>query len=377
VIRKKSASIQIGKHNPINYRRFRKEVREVMDSGIYSTSGLKVKLFESKVKNRWALGEVNLVSNGTLAIEIALRILARKYERHEAKYVVTTPFTHASTIIAIKNAGYLPIFIDIEEEYLTLSPEILSNYLKNNLSSVNEILCILPVHAFNNNCDVDSIKIISEEYNLPTIYDAAHSIGCKFHNKSILSMGSISCVSLHATKSLSTGEGGLVIVNDERLFGEVNMHRNFGITVEGQINFFGTNGKVSEFSASVGLASLANFDKYIGIKKKVYNEYNKFLGGSAARTVSIRKNFTPNYNYYPIVLSDQIITKKVIENLKKNHIGYRRYFSPSLDKLFSNSQHDCPVSNSIAKRIICLPTNYDLSKSDIRRICLAVTEVLR
>jgi dTDP-4-amino-4,6-dideoxygalactose transaminase len=375
--RRKDVAIQIGKHNPINYRRFRKEVREVVASGIYSNSGSKVKQFESKLKSRWALGEVNLVTNGTLAIEIALRILARKYERHEAKYVVTTPFTHASTVIAIKNAGYSPIFIDIEEEYLTLNPEILSNYLKTNLPLVNEILCILPVHAFNNSCDVDSFKRISEEFNLPIIYDAAHSIGCKFHSESILSMGSISCVSLHATKSLSTGEGGLVIVNDNKLFGEVNMHRNFGITVEGQINFFGTNGKVSEFSASVGMASLTNLDKFIRIKKKLHHEYNEFLSGSVARTVLIRKNFTPNYNYYPIVLKDQIITNKVIENLKKNNIGYRRYFAPSLDKLFNNSQLECPVSNSIAKRIICLPTNYDLSKGDIRRICLAVTEVPR
>jgi dTDP-4-amino-4,6-dideoxygalactose transaminase len=368
--------IQIGKHNPLNYSVFRREIRQVFNAGIYSNSGSKVKKFENDIKIRWGLGEVNLVTNGTLAIEIALKLLARKSERANAKYVLTTPFTHASTIIAVKNAGYSPIFIDIEGEFLTLDPEKLSQFLLKNTSMIDQILCILPVHPFNNCCDIDSIKRISTQYSIPVIYDAAHSIGCEYNSNSILNSGLMSCVSLHATKSLSSGEGGLVVVNDEELFGEVNMHRNFGITVDGTIRFFGTNGKVSEISACTGLASLKNFDKYSRLKQRISNYYKYFLSEGGLEGIPIRKGYIPNYNYFPLILKNQTIANSVIQNLLKNQIGYRKYFSPSLDTLFTNSNSNCPISNSIANRIICLPTNFDLTKADVKRISKVVTGAL-
>ena len=366
--------VKYGLHNRPNFFVFIYHITSVFQSGIFSNSGLKVPLLESKLEEFFSLSKIDLVNNGTVAIELALRALV--LEKSESKYVITTPFTHPSTVIAIQNTGLIPVYVDIDEEYFCLDPKKVEDFLDNTQIPLREILCILPVHVMNNLCDLESFDDISRRFQLPLIYDAAHSVGTTYKGKAALGWGTFSCASLHATKALSTGEGGLVVSNSSDYGNIIHLLKNFGISPEGSIIFKGINGKLSEFSACYGLASLANFTKIKNKKKKIYKKYMKKFESTFLHTVKIRDSVEPNYNYFPILLRNDQEVKNVVKELSKKGIGFRRYFSPSLDTTQQYFGNTCITSRDIASRILILPTNYNLKTKDIEKMVKIIKEVV-
>jgi len=193
---------------------------------------------------------VNLTSNGTVAIEIAAKAL------NFQKKVITTPFTFAATIGALLWVGLDPILVDVEEDYLTLSPEAVEGAIDDDVSG------ILGVHVYGCPCDVDALGSISRNHSVPILYDGAHVFDSTYKGRPIVSYGDATTMSFHATKQFNTGEGGAIVTSSAAINTKISLLKNFGIESEDLISDVGINGKISEINAAFGLANLnALFDE--------------------------------------------------------------------------------------------------------------------
>ena len=235
----------------------------------------------------------------------------------------------------------------------------------------------MPVHVFGNACDIDAIEAIAKEHNLKVIYDAAHAVGVKYKGQSIFNYGDISCTSFHATKMLNTTEGGACFTLNKELDAKLRRIRFFGFENHTDIVEDGTNAKMTEVHAAVGLANLKYLDKALTDRKEKYFYYKKKL--SANFSLSFQKiNVDCNYSYFPVVFRCEADLLKVVKALNDQNIYPRRYFYPSINtfnKLFPFVS--MPISENIACRILCLPLYYTLSMNDMDRIILIILNNLK
>ena len=336
------------------------EVNELMkgiwETGIMTHNGPLVQRFEKECAAH--LGVPNLVScvNGTMGLQMAIRALRLKGE------IITTPFTFIATINSILWEGCTPVFVDIDPETLCMDPKKIEEKI------TYHTVGIMPVHVFGNCCDIEAIDAIAEKHNLRVIYDACHSVGVNYNGQSVFNYGDISVTSFHATKMLNTTEGGACITLDKELDEKLRRIRFFGFENHADIVEDGTNGKMTEVHAAVGLANLKYLDAALADRKRKYFIYKDAL--SKNDYFSFQKiNGGCNYSYFPVIFKDEDMLLKVQAKLQENHIFPRRYFYPSVNT-FTKLVPYTPmlVSEDIASRILCLPLYYTLEEKDIQRI---------
>jgi dTDP-4-amino-4,6-dideoxygalactose transaminase len=282
------------------------------------------------------------MNNGTVPIQIALKLLGKGGE------IITTPFSYVATTSSIVWEGCTPVFVDIELNYWTIDPD------KIEAAITEKTTCILATHVFGNPCDVIKINAIAKKYNLAVIYDAAHSFGVTYAGQSIFDFGDISTCSFHATKIFHTGEGGMLFANDDQLFKDSYNAHNFGHNGPTAFHGVGINGKMSELSAAMGLAVLPYLDEIIAARKEIADNYFSNLS-TTVQMIDLRAGTNWNYSYFPVVLETEEQLLKVIEKLNEQNINPRRYFYPSLNTLDFVNESSCPISESLASRILCLP----------------------
>src|SRR5690554_5547196 len=203
---------------------------------------------EIKLKQHLKVKHLLFVTNGTIALQIAIKALDLKGE------IITTPFSFVATTSSIVWEGCTPVFVDIDPESLNIDASKIEAAITPKTSG------ILATHVYGNPCDVLTIEKIAKKHNLKVIYDAAHAFGVEVYGKSIFEYGDISTCSLHATKLYHSIEGGLVISNTPELHKKLKYIRNFGISTFYEFAELGINGKNSEFHAAMGLVNL----KYLG-----------------------------------------------------------------------------------------------------------------
>ena len=296
-------------------------------------------------------------ANGTLPLQIALKVLAGKGE------VITSPFSYVATAAAIVWQQCRPVFVDIHPEYLTIDEE------KIEAAITEKTTAILATHVFGNPCNVDRIEEIAAKYDLKVIYDAAHCFGVKYKGKSIFTYGDVSTCSFHATKIFHTGEGGALFAQDPEIFKQLFYSHNFGHRGESDFHGLGINGKMSELQAAMGLAVLPYVDKIIFSKKEVVQLYQKLLDFSKISVLKIREHTTWNYSYFPVILESEEVLKNSVDLLKAENFFPRRYFYPSLNTISYMQQEGMKVSENIAGRILCLPLSHDIKEEEVARIC--------
>lgn len=289
------------------------------------------------------------MNNGTIPIQIALKLLGKGGE------IITTPFSYVATTSSILWEGCTPVFVDIEPNYWTIDPD------KIEAAITEKTTCILATHVFGNPCDVININAIAKKYNLAVIYDAAHSFGVTYAGQSIFDFGDISTCSFHATKIFHTGEGGMLFANDDQLFSDAYNAHNFGHNGPTAFHGVGINGKMSELSAAMGLAVLPYLDEIIASRKEIADYYFSNLS-STVQTIDLRDGTNWNYSYFPVVFETEEQLLNVIEKLNEQDINPRRYFYPSLNTLDFLNGSSCPISESLASRILCLPLFVGLDK---------------
>lgn len=327
-----------------------------------TNNGPLVNELELKLKEFLNLDHLLFLSNGTIALQIAIKALGLKGE------IITTPFSYVATTSSIVWEGCSPIFVDIDEKTLNIDP------VKIEAAITEQTSAILATHCFGNPCDIYAIDAIAKRRHLKVIYDGAHGFGTKFKEKSIFENGDISTTSFHATKVFHTVEGGAVITKNPNLLKKMAYLRNFGHDGPEKFNGIGINGKNSEFHAAMGLVN-CKYLKDIIFKRKVQSEYyDEKLRDLKVLKQTITKGTEYNYAYYPIIFDSQDKVLASMKNLELNNIGSRRYFYPSLSALDYTSGHT-PVSDFIASRILCLPLYHDLTQEEqdmVARILLRV-----
>jgi dTDP-4-amino-4,6-dideoxygalactose transaminase len=269
--------------------------------------------------------------------------------------VITSPFSFIATSSSIVWCGLDIKFADIDESTLNIDPAKIEEKISPKTSA------IVPVHVFGNPCEVEEIEKHAELHNLKVIYDASHCFGVKYKGESILNRGDVSTLSFHATKLFHTIEGGALIINDDKLCEQARNIINFGITGEEKIDCLGINGKLNEFQAAMGLCLLDKVEGAIQKRKIISECYDEVLSESFCKPI-FNKNGVKNYAYYPVIFKNEASLLKVQAILKENKIYPRRYFYTSLNQLrFLSEKQDAPVSESMSKKILCLPLSASLT----------------
>ena len=350
-------SIYITKPISPNKKIFNKYFDEVINSGVYTNYGSKVRLLEEKLADRFKIKHVIALANGTLALEAALSIISKKNE------VITSPFSFIATSSSIIRNGLKPIYADIERDSFNINP---SEVLK---KISNKTAAILPVHVFGNPCNLEKLSEIGKKFKVPIIYDASHCFDINFKNRSILSYGDISTISFHATKLFHTAEGGAIFTNSDQYEKQIRSFINFGFKTPTTFLLAGTNAKISEISACFGLSILDKVSKEISARKKVFEFYNKHLKEHVIfQKWNISVN-NKNYMYYPVLLKTKTQRDNIHKILQDHKIFSRRYFYPSLNKVdYLSNSNFCKFSSNIANRILCLPIHSGLKKNELKII---------
>lgn len=348
-----------------NKEKYQSYIDKIFEAGWITNNGPMVKELEKRLASFLGVKNIVLVSNGTVALEIAYRTLELK------GFVITTPFSFVATTSSLVTNGLLPIFCDINSKTLNMDYKKIETLITPNTSA------ILPVHVFGNACDVEEIQEIADKNNLKVIYDAAHAFGVKYKEKSILNYGNISTLSFHATKLFHTIEGGALIINDNKLAQKARYLINFGIDGIESVKELGTNAKMNEFQAAMGLALLDEIEAVQNKREEDFKYYEKHLKNFVAfQRLQVDTNH--NYSYCPILLKNEQQVLKIKEALSKNSIFPRRYFYPSLDTLpYIEPKQYCEISRDISSRILCLPMSYELLKNEQDTIISIIKECLK
>ena len=319
---------------------------------------------EEKLKDFLGVENLLITNNGTIPLQIALKLLAARGE------VITTPFSYVATTSTIVWENCKPVFVDIDPEYLTIDETKIEEAVTPRTTA------ILATHVFGNPCNVEAIKDIAEKYGLKVIYDAAHCFGVDYDGQSVFNYGDISTCSFHATKLFHTGEGGAIFCRDAELFHKLFYSHNFGHN--GPLEFFGLgiNAKISELQAAMGLAVFPYLKTIISERKKVVDIYNSELKDVSVELLKIREKTVWNYSYYPVIVESEDVLLKVQKALNDENIFPRRYFCPSLNTIEYASGQAMPVSESIAARVMCLPLYVGLDADVVLKICSLIRKNL-
>lgn len=333
-------------------------VKKIYQSNHLTNNGPLVRELEVRLKEYLGVKNLILVSNGTIALNIAYLALGLSGE------AVTTPFSFVATASSLCLNGIKPVFSDINNKTFNLSVQQIESKITQNTQ------LIVPVHVFGNPCEVEAIAQIANKHSLKVIYDAAHAFGTSYQGQSILNFGDVSTLSFHATKLFHTIEGGAIITQDDRLDTHMRQLINFGIQDEATIPHLGTNAKMNEFEAAMGLCVLDEIDIICEQRREIYEYYQRSLKDNF-ELQSINPNCQYNYSYFPVVVETEEKLLAIKSLLNNSDIYPRRYFYPSLDRLvFLNepSSSTCPHARSISSRILCLPLYPGLDIKDQKRI---------
>ena len=340
-------------------------VRKVWDNGILTNHGPCVKELEAKLKDFIGTQNLYYVTNGTIALQLALSAL----DITEGE-IITTPFSYVATTSSILWERCKPVFVDIEPHNFTIDADKIEAAITPNTKA------IIAVHVFGYACDVEKIQQIADKHGLKVIYDGAHAFASRYKGKSLLNYGDISTLSFHATKLFHTIEGGACIIKNKEVADKLDLRRRFGHTGDNHYSL-GINGKQSEFHAAMGLANFPYITDIINERKRVCNLYDNLLQGLIKRPAA-QEGLEYNYAYYPVVFKSEAELLKVFAALNAQDIYPRRYFYPSLNNLpYLSDTQFCPVSEDISSRIACLPLYPTLAEQDIEKICKIIKEVLQ
>lgn len=337
--------------------KYQNQIARVWESGWLTNRGQLCKELESGIQNKLMSPPLVLMNNGTIPLQIALKLLGNGGE------IITTPFSYVATVSSIVWEGCTPVFVDIHPETLTIDPDLIETAIG------PKTTCILATHVFGNVCHVDQIEEIAKKHNLKVIYDAAHCFGVRYKGKSIFEFGDIATCSFHATKIFHCGEGGALFSRDEELLLRAFRMHNFGHVTPESFEEVGINGKISELNAAMGICVLEDMNEILFARLNMVDFYRKNLSFKGYRTLHLQDGLDWNASYFPIWFDTKSQMEAVLAKLQQASIFPRRYFYPSLNQLPYINGESCPISEDISDKILCLPIYVGLSAVDLNVIC--------
>lgn len=350
---------------------FVEEIRGIWENRWLTHTGPKHQELERELCKYMKVPNVALFSNGHMALELALEALGVTGE------VITTPFTFASTTQAIVRLGLTPVFCDINPDDYTIDVNKIEDLI------TDKTTAILPVHVYGNICDYEAIDEIAKKHHLKVLYDAAHAFGITVNGMGVGNLGDMSMFSFHATKVFHTVEGGGLTYADCNYSKEFRALRQFGMYAgKEDSDIVGTNAKMTEIHAAMGLCNLRHVDEEIEKRKRAVERYRQRLSGvNGIKLCEDKPGVKNNYIYFPAVFDETKFGKtrdEIAEILAQHNIFARKYFYPltshfrAFDGRFPIQE--TPVAEWAADRVLTLPLYAGLEDKDVDRICDLVLE---
>lgn len=368
-----SSFINVTRSSMPTFEEYCEEIKELWESRWLTNNGAKHRQLEADLKAYLDVPNVVLYTNGHLALEQAIAAM----NLPKGGEVITTPFTFVSTTHAIVRNGLTPIFCDVNDVDYTMDVTKIESLI------TPKTCAIVPVHVYGNFCDVDAIDRIAKKYGLKVIYDAAHAFGAAYRGVQSANFGDASMFSFHATKVYNTIEGGAVCFKDGSMYDLLTEMKGFGLHGQEDCAYIGTNAKMSEFQAAMGICNLRHLDEEIEKRRLVVEQYRKRLSGvPGIKLCPEQQDVKPNYAYFPVIFDGYKLSRdEVFSLLSSNNIIARKYFYPLTNdftcykELETAGAEKTPVAAHLAACVLCLPLYADLSIEDVDRICDFILDV--
>jgi len=363
--------LHVGRPNMGDRAKFLQYANEIFDRRWFSNNGPCVKELEKKLSDHLGVKHCIAMCNGTIALEIAIRALGLKGE------VIVPSYTFIATAHALQWQEITPVFADIDPDTHTLDPEAIRQMITPKTTG------IIGVHLWGRPCNVVALQAVADEYGLQLMFDAAHAFSCSHQGKMIGNFGRCEVFSFHATKFFNTFEGGMVATNDDELAKQIRLMQNFGFSGADNVIYPGTNGKMNELSAGMGLTGLSSLDKFVNQNKKNYQSYQKGVEDIAGLSlIKYDDSEQNNYQYIVIEVKDEfsISRDELVDVLQAENVLARKYFWPgchNMEPYTSLHPHAgllLPETEQVAERVIVMPTGTSVDENDINSI-LSVLKV--
>ena len=367
--------LHVGRPNVGNRERLMERINNILDRRWLTNNGPYVQEFEQRVAELLGVKHCIAMCNGTIALEIAIRALDLSGE------VIMPSYTFIATAHALQWQQITPVFCDISEYPHNIDPNRIEGLITPKTSA------IIGVHAWGIPCNAEAIQDIAQRHDLKVMYDAAHAFGCSHGGRMIGSFGEAEVFSFHATKFVNTFEGGAVVTNSDELAKKIRLMKNFGFVGEDEVGHVGTNGKMSEISAAMGLTSLESMHEFIEVNYTNYKQYEK--GFEDVPGVQLLKYDEKEKNNYQYIIAevDEDLTgisrDEIITALRDQDVLARRYFYPGCHNMepyrsfFPHARLLLPVTELVARRVIVLPTGTSMDNESIIRVCNIIKEAIR
>lgn len=345
-------------------KKYKRYIDSIYVSKMITNRGQYLVELENRLKEYLDVKHVICTSNGSLA----LQLIFKAFELSGS--VITTPFSFAATSSTLSWEGLKPVYADIESKTLNISPSKIESNISNSVSA------IVATHVYGNPCDLRKLSLLAKKHQLRLIYDAAHAFGVQKDGVSILAEGHASALSFHATKLFHTIEGGAVVTNDDDTAQSIRTLMNFGLTNQMASGLPGTNAKMNEFEAAMGLCVLDDIEIIFEKRMEIWERYVLSLGDYVSFQ-QWEESSDNNYSYAPIIFKSETELLCVQKTLSDMGVQGRRYFYPSLDTVYSSEEAlSCNVSQDISRRIFCLPLYPTLTSSQQSIIINTILEAL-
>ena len=340
----------------------KKYVMDCLDSTWISSKGKYLAEFESKFAERIDIKHATAVCNGTVALHLALLTLGIK----EGDEVIVPSLTYIASVNAIAYTGATPVFVDSLRSTWQMNPEDVRKKITPRTKA------IMAVHLYGHSCDMDALSAICKEHQIFLIEDAAEAFGTYYKGKHAGTFGDISTFSFFGNKTITTGEGGMVVTNDETLFDRAVHFRGQGLAQHREYwhDVIGYNYRMTNICAAIGLAQLEQADTFIAQKKAVSLEYISQLQNLPLDYHHEEKDTTHSYWMFSVLLDNIKDREPLREHLKLNGVETRPLFYPvHTMPMYSKNYQKHEVAENIGWRGINLPSYPGLTKEDITYIC--------
>ena len=360
-------TLHVGRPNVGNRDRLFQRIDDLLDRRWLTNNGPYVLELERRIANLVGVKHCIATSNATVALEITIKAAELSGE------VIVPSFTFVATAHALRWLGITPIFCDISPPSPNLDPRAVERAITPSTTG------IVGVHVWGKPCDVDALDTIARRHHLKLIFDAAHAFGCTYHGRTIGQFGDAEVFSFHATKFLNSFEGGAIVTNDDALAAQARLMRNFGFAGYDDVVSVGTNGKMSEVCAAMGLTSLESMDEFIEVNEENYQHYRRELDGVRGIRLSPYDERERNNYHYVVVEVDESATGISRDLLQRilwaENVRARRYFYPGchhVEPYRSDPRYAgvcLPNTDRLAARVLSLPTGTTVTKTMITKIC--------
>lgn len=359
--------LHVGRPNIGNRVYFLELISDMLDRRWLSNDGPYVKAFERRIEEYLGIKHCIAMCNGTIALEIAIRALGLKGE------VIVPSFTFIATTHSLQWQEITPVFCDIDPSTHCIDPGMIEKMITPRTTG------ILGVHTWGRPCAIEALSHIAQKHNLKLMFDAAHAFGCSYKGRMIGNFGDAEVFSFHATKFFNTLEGGAIVTNNDELAQKMRLMKNFGFSGYDSVIYIGTNGKMNEASAAMGLANLDHLEEFIACNYRNYKFYSDLLNNiPGVKKILYDNNGKNNYQYIVVEIDESqagLSRDELLKILHAENVLVRRYFYPGCHRMepyksyFPHTAMLLPVTEDIAKRVMVLPTGASITTEQIAVIC--------